>query len=150
MQKLPEDADLWTDLSPLNFEIWPAEKMMKSRDGGLQEKTRYELTMAIFGGESGKGDGNAYNLDTCELQADTVSEAPSLAADTTLLKKKMATTQPNKKAIPPTKKVGLIRMSILQKIEEVVRKSIFKSSSLQGKYYCATNANIEVLTGLEV
>ena len=62
--------------------------------------------MAVFGEKSGN--------------KDRISEEPSLAAWTATTSP--ATTPANKKAIPPTKKAWLVRMSRLQKIGEVARK----------------------------
>ena len=122
--KLFEDRNLWADLSPVDFGNWLGEETTKSRDDGHQGKTSYELMMAVFGEKSGS--------------KDRILEEPSLAAWTATTPP--ATTPPNKKAIPPTKNARLVRMSRLQKISEVTRKRLLKSSSLQGKYWYTMKA----------
>ena len=100
----------------------------------------YQLMMVVFGEKFPGENENTNKHFAFKSQASAVSEAPSLAEDTNP-RKNLGTT-------PRTKVSEQVRMSKIQKLAEVVRKALIRSSLLEGKYHYTNQANKAITAAL--
>ena len=121
MEKLTVDMDLWADLSPLDFDQWLEDAMTAANVRDHIGKSSYEMMMAIFGEKS------TNSTSTC------ASTPP--ARDT---KKQGISLEPH------------VRISKVQKIGQVMREALIRSSLLRSKYHTAEKADERIRRAVRV
>ena len=112
MEHLRDDADIWADMSPLNFDKWLLDKLAEPQTEQHGCTTSYELVMATFGSSQGKEESTPPR--NAQITSNNATIIPTTMANT---------------ASSPSSD----RMSKLQKVGDSVRQRLVKSHYFRGK-----------------
>ena len=126
MDRLEVNSDLFANLASLPFDKWVAKKLSEPVSTECGAKTIYQLMMAVFREKQDKD-----TIQTSKGTHATTTQAPSINI-------------PSQKKLSSTTSPGVVRMSKLARIGELICKRLITSHFLRGKYHSSNKANAEV------